>query len=88
MEEFLRIIEKPSSSEIKIDSDRLKIFNKKLKIWDYANVFFEEYQKLSLGDQLPILRNYYSEMYFCLSGVFLSLVWLGFFMRQVSWCLF
>lgn len=48
MEKFLRIVEKPSPSEISIDSDRLKFCNTKLQIWDYANVSFEEYQKFLL----------------------------------------
>lgn len=48
MEKFLRIVEKPSPSEINIDSDRLKVCNTKLQIWDYANVSFEEYQKFLL----------------------------------------
>ena len=62
MEEFLKIVEKPSSSEIDIESDRLKFFNTKLKIWDYANVSFEEQQKCSFDNRSAILRNYYSKM--------------------------
>ena len=32
MENFLRIVDKPSPSEISIDSDRLKFFNTRLQI--------------------------------------------------------
>lgn len=80
-ETISRIVEKLSSTEIKTDSGSLKFFKTMLKIWDYANVSFKEYQKLSFDVRSAIPRNYYSEisiyieveiyfLYFFLCGFF------------------
>ena len=64
MKEFLRILEDPlpSSAEVTIDVDSLKIFNTKVKIWEYAKISASDFQKLSFDDRASILKNYYSDM--------------------------
>ena len=62
MDKLLRIVEQLSLSQTNIDAERLKFSNTNLKIWEYANVSFEDYQKLSFDNRSAILRNYYSEM--------------------------
>lgn len=64
-------------------------FKTMLKIWDYTNVSFKEYQKLSFDDRSTIPRNYYSEISIYIEvEIYFLYFWLGFFMRQVSWFLF
>ena len=47
MEEFLRIMEQPSSSaELTIDAERLKVFKMKVNIWDYDKISAGDFQKL------------------------------------------
>ena len=57
LENLLKIVEEWSSTfhDFYIDSERL--FNAKLKIWDFANTSFADYQNLSFDD-----LNYYLEM--------------------------
>lgn len=64
MEYFLRIVEEPSrpQTEITIDASKLKFFNTKVKIRDYARLSFVEYQKLCAEDRSSILKLYYPEM--------------------------
>ena len=40
MEEFLRVVEEPASTstEVEIDSEKLKFFASMLKMWDYAKI--------------------------------------------------
>ena len=65
LENLLKIVEEWSSTfhDFYIDSERL--FNAKLKIWDFANTSFADYQKLSFDD-----LNYYLEMAKKMSGCF------------------
>ena len=62
---LLKIVEEWSSAfhDFYIDSERL--FNAKLKIWDFANTSFADYQKLSFDN-----LNYYLEMAKKMSGCF------------------
>ena len=65
MDEFLRIVEDPSSSslaEAPIHVDRLKFFNSKVKVWEYAKIYASDFQKLSFDDRSYILKNYYLDM--------------------------
>ena len=62
MEEFLKIVEEPSSTEVPFDADRLKCFNSKLKVWGYAKTSAVDSQKLSFGDRSSILKKYYVDM--------------------------
>ena len=58
-------MEKPlssSSTEVSIDVDRLKFFNSKMKIWDYAKISADNVHKLSFDDRFSILKNYYLDM--------------------------
>ena len=45
MEEFLRIIVEPASTstEVEMDSEKLKFFTSKLKILDYAKILAFEF---------------------------------------------
>ena len=64
MEEFLRIVEEPTSTstEVEIDPEKLNFFTSKLKIWDYIKISALEFQNLSFEDKCKILTNYYTEM--------------------------
>ena len=58
-----RLVEEPApSKEVAIDADRLKFFNSKLRIWDYAKISSSDYQKLSFKDKSSILKSYYVDM--------------------------
>ena len=59
MEKLLKIVEKPSSTELAIDAGRLKFFNSKLKIWDYTKISIREFQKLLFDDRSNILKKFY-----------------------------
>ena len=59
MEEFLRIMEQPSSSaELTIDAERLKVFKMKVNIWDYDKISAGDFQKLSFDDRASISAKY------------------------------
>ena len=56
MEEFLKIVQEPSSNEVVIDLNKLKFFNSQLKLWEYAKILAAEFQKLSLDNKSSILK--------------------------------
>ena len=58
----MEIVEKPSTVEVNIDAEKLKFFNAKLKVWDYAKISFSDYQKLSIENRFSILKNYYHDI--------------------------
>ena len=63
MENFLRMVEQPAPSQkVATHGERLKFFNIKLKIWDYAKISSSDYQKLSFEDKSSILKSYYVDM--------------------------
>ena len=64
MEEFLRVIEESvsTSAEAEMDSEKLKIFTSKLKIWDYTKISALEFQNRFFEDKSKILRDFYAEM--------------------------
>lgn len=51
-------MEEPLSNEVVIDTDSLKFFISKLKVWDYAKVSAADYQKLSFDYRSSILKKY------------------------------
>ena len=71
MKEFLRILKDPlpSSAEVTIDADSLKIFNTKVKIWEYAKISASDFQKLSFDDRASILKNYYFIIQTCRQNI-------------------
>ena len=58
----MEIVEKPSTVEVNIDAEKLKFFNTKLKVWDYAKISFSDYQKLVIDNRSSILKSYYRDM--------------------------
>ena len=65
MEEFLGVVEDPSlssSAEVSTDADRLKFFNSKVKVWEYAKILASDFQKFSFDNRSSILKNYYLDM--------------------------
>ena len=63
MEKLLRIVEQPpASEEVVIDGEKLRFFNSKSKIWNYAKISSSDYQKLSLEDRPSILKGHYVDM--------------------------
>ena len=65
MEKLLQIVEKPSSSSVEIQEERLKFFASKIKIWDYAGLSQAEYQKLLLEYRSSILNECYCDLSLC-----------------------
>ena len=63
MEKLLAII-KPTAQpdEVEMDPDKVKFFNSKLKVWDFAKISPSEFRSLSSDDKLLLLKNYYVEM--------------------------
>ena len=63
MENFLSMVKQPAAlEEVAIDGEKLKFFNSKLKIWDYAKILSSGYQKRSFKDKSSILNCYYVDM--------------------------
>ena len=52
----------PSLTEVSIDAARLKFFNSKVKIWEYAKISANDFQKLSFQNRSLILKNYHFNM--------------------------
>ena len=55
-------MEEPLSNEVVIDTDSLKFFISKLKVWDYAKVSAADYQKLSFDVTSSISKKYYVDI--------------------------
>ena len=51
-----------SLAEAPIHVDRLKFFNSKVKVWEYAKIYASDFQKLLFDDISYILKNYYLDM--------------------------
>ena len=66
MENLLKIVEEPSSALVNIYADKLKLFTTKVKIWDYASLSLNVYQKMSVEDRSSVLQKLYVDIYFCL----------------------
>ena len=63
MENFLRMVEQPPvSEEVANDGEKLRFFNSKSKIWNYAKISSSDYQKLSFEDRSSILKGHYVDM--------------------------
>ena len=63
MEQFLAIVAPtPQADEVEIDIKKLKFFNSKLKIWDFAKILPSEFRRLSFDDKSLLLKNYVVEM--------------------------
>lgn len=66
MENLLKIVEEPSSALVNIYAEQLKLFTTKVKIWDYASLSLNVYQKMSVEDRSSVLQKLYVDIYFCL----------------------
>ena len=103
MENFLRLVEQlAASEEVAIDAEKLKFFNRELKIWDYAKISSSDYQKLSFEDKFSILKSYYVDMsctlgtgtiiifcFFWLNSLQFLQCWSGFFTSEkIVWMFF
>ena len=63
MEKFLQIIEAPAQpNEVEMDPEKLKVFNSKLKVWDFAKILASEFENLPFDDKSSILKKYYVDM--------------------------
>ena len=52
MEKFIQIAEAPTQSdEVEMDPGKLKFFNSKLKVWDFAKISASEFQNLPFDSQ-------------------------------------
>ena len=47
---------------VEIDEAKLKYFIDRVKVWDYACLSLQDYQRLSVENRSSILKNYYLEM--------------------------
>lgn len=66
MKNLLKIVEEPSSALVNIYAEKLKLFTRKVKIWDYASLSLNVYQKMSVEDRSSVLQKLYVDIYFCL----------------------
>ena len=56
MERLLRMVEEPSQQdEYQIGEEKLRQLLTKVKVWDYAIISFDDYQRLSVDDRSTIL---------------------------------
>ena len=63
MEKFLQIVEPTAKpDEVEMDPEKSKIFNSKLKVWDFAKISSSEFQNLSFDDKSNLLKKYYVEI--------------------------
>ena len=52
MEKLIQIAEAPTQSdEVEMDPEKLKFFNSKLKVWDFAKISASELQDLPFDSQ-------------------------------------
>ena len=66
MEHLLKLVGERSpqyQQEVSIDSEKLTFFTSKVKIWEYARLNYENYQKLSVEDRSSVLKSYYVDMF-------------------------
>ena len=59
MEEFLKIVEEPSSSsaaEVLIDGGKVNFFNSEVKVSEYAKISASDFQKFSFDNKSSILN--------------------------------
>ena len=63
MEKLLAFITPTAQpDEVEMDSEKLKFFNIKLKVWDFAKISPSEFRSLSFDDKSLLLKKYYVEM--------------------------
>ena len=63
MEKLLAIIEPTTQSdEVEIDPEKLKVFNSKIKVWDFGKISSSEFQSLSFDNKSNLSEKYYVEM--------------------------
>ena len=63
MDKLLQIAEPTTQPDaVEIDHEKLKFFNSKLKIWDFAKISSSELQSLSFDEKSSLLKKYYIEM--------------------------
>ena len=63
MEKFIQIVEAPTQSdEVEIDPEKLKFFNSKPNVWDFAKIPASEFQNLPFDNKSTILKKYYVDM--------------------------
>ena len=62
-EKLLAIIEPTAQSdEVEIDPEKLKVFNSRIKVWDFGKISSSEFQSLSFDNKSNLLEKYYVEM--------------------------
>ena len=60
MEKFLAIIEPTvQPDEVQVDPKRLKFFNSKLKVWDFAKIWSSEFRSVPSDDKSSLLKKHY-----------------------------
>ena len=63
MEKLLQIVEAPiQPNEVEMNPKKLKFFNSKLKVWDFAEISSSKFQNLLFDDKSSILKKYYVDM--------------------------
>ena len=63
MEKLLAIIAPTAQADdVEMDPEKLKFFNSKLKVWDFAKISPSDFQSLSFDDKSLLLKSYYAEM--------------------------
>ena len=63
MEKLLAIIAPTAQAdEVEMDPEKLKFFNSKLKVWDFAKISSSKFQNLLFDDKSSILKRYYVDM--------------------------
>ena len=63
MEKLLQIVEAPiQPNEVEMNPKKLKFFNSKLKVWDFAKISSSKFQNLLFDDKSSILKRYYVDM--------------------------
>ena len=63
MEKFILFVEPTAQAdEVEMDPEKLKFFNSKLKVWNFAKISSSEFQSLSFDDKSNLLKKCYVEM--------------------------
>ena len=63
MEYLLQIVEAPiQSNEVEMDQEKLKFFNSRLKVLNFAKTSSSEFQNVSFDDKSSILKKYYVDI--------------------------
>ena len=56
------VVPSAQPDKVEMDPEKLKFFNSKLKVWDFAKISLSEFQSFSFDNKSSLLKKYCIEM--------------------------